>query len=354
MNDSHSNRHFVVGIVILVIGVILLFDQLGFTEANKLWPLVLIYFGVNKFVGSRDTTGRFWGGFLALLGISLELEVLGLGHIRLGTIWPVFLICIGVLLVMRRYEARRWMESHPPSPPPVSPGTPASEPTPPGGTAQGPATNVSEGEPQQAQTSPPPPPPPPPGPGQAGFYAPSWDPQAWRNQRSWEKFQRRMDRMNERMNRKWGTQSNWAGQSQNNWQARANWQSGGWSEQTQPRLNDVNVFWGGRRRIVSRNFEGGEVIAIFGGFEIDLTQADFPGNQVEVEIITIFGGGEIRVPENWDVVVDSVGIFGGTADRTRHPDPRNQTQVPGTSAAAPVKRLIIKGVSIFGGLTLKN
>jgi Cell wall-active antibiotics response 4TMS YvqF len=158
-----------------------------------------------------------------------------------------------------------------------------------------------------------------------------------------EHFDEGMNRFHERMNRKW--QRRQAG-----WESRSNWQpSSNWYNSSEPRLNEVNVFWGGRRRVISKNFQGGEIVAIFGGFEIDLTEADFQANQIVIEVVTIFGGGEIRVPPNWEVLVDSVGIFGGTGDRTNHP--AGQTSV---SSAQPTKKLIIKGVSIFGGLTLKN
>jgi hypothetical protein len=366
-DSRHPNRHFVIGVIILVLGVILLLDQLGFTGANKLWPLLLIYFGVNKFSTSRDPVGRFWGGFLALLGISLELEALGSGYIRFGTIWPVFLICVGVLLILRRYETRRWMESYPPPPPPPpfpeTPGTPGGEPTPERarqdaaanapepGPAAGPAPSPAGS--QQAQT-PPQPPPPPPSQGQANYYGPGWDPEAWRQHRSWQKFQRRMDRMSERMNRRWGPGSNWEGRT--NWQANSGWAPHPhWYESTEPRLNEVNVFWGGRRRIVSKNFMGGEIVAIFGGFEIDLTEADIQGSQAKLDIVALFGGGEVRVPQNWNVILETVGIFGGASDRTRHPDPANAAASgAGTQAGPAVKTLIIDGVSLFGGVTIKN
>ena len=79
------------------------------------------------------------------------------------------------------------------------------------------------------------------------------------------------------------------------------------------------------------------------------------GNQIEIEVVNIFGGGEIRVPGNWEVVMDTVGIFGGCSDRTFHPDRSapGATNPDGSSAPQP-KRLIVKGVAIFGGLGIKN
>jgi len=326
----HSNRHFVVGVIILLLGLVLLLDQLGFTDAGKIflfWPLILIYFGVNRLVTCHDMVGRFWGGFLTLLGISFQLEELGLSRVRLGTIWPVLLICIGVLLVLRRYENRGAFGYYSPPPPPSgppNPNAPGSEPGPP------PPPFTS------SQTPPSPPPNAPGAPGSQANWTPGWDASSWRQEESWRRFQRRMDRLND----KW---------SHSHWQPGSNWYNS-----SEPRLNDVNVFWGGRRRILSKNFMGGEIVAIFGGFEVDLTQADFQGSQIVIEVVTIFGGGEIRVPTTWEVIVDSVGIFGGTGDRTSHPLAQNQDATQTAGPAAPAKRLIVKGVSIFGGLTLKN
>jgi len=338
----HQNRHFVVGVIILLLGLILLLDQLGFADARKIflfWPLILIYFGVNKLVSSHDMVGRFWGGFLALLGISFQLEELGLSRISFGTIWPVFLICVGVLLVLRHYESRGMPGYYPPpSPPPGPPQADAGGSEPAAPAASSPSSSPSpssEAPPSQA-------PPNAPGPGTQPNWASGWDPHAWPHQDSWRRFQRRMDRFSRRASYRWQP-------PQSHWQADPHWY-----DSSEPRLNDVNVFWGGRRRIISKNFMGGEIVAIFGGFEIDLTQADFPGNQIVIEVVTIFGGGEIRVPTTWEVIVDSVGIFGGTGDRTSHPLPANQDAGGSAGPAASPKRLIVKGVSIFGGLTLKN
>ena len=175
-----------------------------------------------------------------------------------------------------------------------------------------------------------------------------------------------MDRMSERMNRKWGPGTNWQGsanwQSNPNWQSNSNWQANagtprgsGWYESTEPRINDVHVFWGSRRRIVSKNFLGGEIVAVCGGFEIDLTQADIEGIQAKLDVVAIFGGGEIHVPPNWHVILETVGIFGGTTDRTVHPAQANFAASPsGVQSGPAVKTLVIAGVALFGGITIKN
>ena len=108
-------------------------------------------------------------------------------------------------------------------------------------------------------------------------------------------------------------------------------------------VSEWAVFGGTRRRVTSQNFQGGEAFAMFGGVVIDLRNAGAEG-EVYIEANSIFGGVEIRVPENWTVIVKGVGIFGGYEDKTLDtriaPDTK-QTQ------------LVVNGVAIFGGVTVR-
>jgi hypothetical protein len=104
------------------------------------------------------------------------------------------------------------------------------------------------------------------------------------------------------------------------------------------------VFGGGKRIVTTQNFQGGPVSALFGGVELDLRQAGMIADSAVVEVNAIFGGVEIKVPRNWSVVMQGMGIFGGYSDSTLQPDPRE----PG------VKKLIVKGGAVFGGVEVKN
>jgi hypothetical protein len=64
-----------------------------------------------------------------------------------------------------------------------------------------------------------------------------------------------------------------------------------------------------------------------------------------IEVTAIFGGAQIQVPENWSVSAQCPGIFGGFNDRSHQPDPYRQP---------PPKRLLVKGVAVFGGVEVKN
>ena len=93
-------------------------------------------------------------------------------------------------------------------------------------------------------------------------------------------------------------------------------------------FNHVAIFSGFKRRTTSKNFKGGKVLAIFGGFQIDLRQADIDGDSAAVEAISLMGGGEIKVPYNWDVVMEGIGFMGGYVDETDQtpPPPAHRAQ----------------------------
>src|SRR5438552_1714355 len=76
---------------------------------------------------------------------------------------------------------------------------------------------------------------------------------------------------------------------------------GNWlkNDSTPNSLNETAVFSGGKRTITAPDFRGGEVTAVFGGFELDFRRAGIAGESAVLEINAVFGGCEIRVPTNW-------------------------------------------------------
>ena len=103
------------------------------------------------------------------------------------------------------------------------------------------------------------------------------------------------------------------------------------------------IFGGVKRNVVSKNFMGGEIVAIFGGAEVDLTHADFNG-VVKLEATNILGGTKLIVPPTWDVQSEMVAILGGVEDKRRiNPDMINRN-----------KRLILMGTAFLGGLEIKS
>jgi len=109
-------------------------------------------------------------------------------------------------------------------------------------------------------------------------------------------------------------------------------------------LQGTAIFGGFKRRMASQSFKGGELTAIFGGFEADLRQAVIDNGQARIDVFVLFGGGEIRIPEGWEVVNRATAMFGALNDSTHHG--------PGPAEGRP--RLVVTGMILFGGTEVKS
>ncbi len=111
-------------------------------------------------------------------------------------------------------------------------------------------------------------------------------------------------------------------------------------------INETYIFAGGEKVIRSENFKGGVITAIFGGSEIDLRHSKLAPGVNAIDMMCIFGGVSLRVPEDWDVKIDVNPIFGGFSDERkleRREHPLN-----------PEKTLYLKGMVVFGGGEIKT
>jgi predicted membrane protein len=109
-------------------------------------------------------------------------------------------------------------------------------------------------------------------------------------------------------------------------------------------LNLHAVFGGVERKVNSDDFRGGHITAMFGGVDLNLRKAGMTVDTAVIDINVMFGGVDIKIPPNWLVILDGAMIFGGFSDKSVQPSP----DMPG------VKRLIVKGVAMFGGVGVKN
>jgi predicted membrane protein len=96
-------------------------------------------------------------------------------------------------------------------------------------------------------------------------------------------------------------------------------------------------------RSTAASFRGGTVDCWYGGGAIDLRGATLDPAGATLQLRTIFGGGEIVVPESWNVVKDVVVIAGGISDE------RPEIERP---ADAPELRL--EGLAVFGGFGITS
>ena len=108
-------------------------------------------------------------------------------------------------------------------------------------------------------------------------------------------------------------------------------------------LDSVNIFGGSHQTIYSKNFQGGEIVAVFGGCDLNLTQADFEGDII-IDITAVFGGCKIILPPGWQVKSEITAIFGGLDDK-RSVQPMIEGQH---------KLVTLRGVAMFGGVDIRN
>jgi predicted membrane protein len=111
-------------------------------------------------------------------------------------------------------------------------------------------------------------------------------------------------------------------------------------------IDEVNIFGGGDRTIISQNFMGGKIFAVFGGSNFNLSRAKLAPGKNYIDVLAVFGGMKLIVPEDWKVKINAISIFGGFSDKHRI--------LPSSTVTESDSELIIKGFVIFGGGEIKS
>jgi predicted membrane protein len=106
---------------------------------------------------------------------------------------------------------------------------------------------------------------------------------------------------------------------------------------------DLLQIMGGTKTVVTtKDFRGGQATAVMGGCEIDLRHASMPeGHSATIDTFAFWGGIEIRVPDDWEVVSQGGAALGGFVNNAR--------SQPGAK-----RRLVVTGLAIMGGVEVKN
>jgi Cell wall-active antibiotics response 4TMS YvqF len=316
VNPRRSGRIWA-GLFLVGVGAVLVLDQMGFPLPDWLfsWHAFLIALGL--FIGFRH---GFRGGFwviLILVGAAFEFQDYYPSFELHRFILPGILILVGILFVLnprgRHYNhwhdkewkaswkaqwksdkwARKYGYTVGSNPNQYGPGTsnpgPAGPSPGPAGPSPGPAGSTANPDPNAAPNTGP----------YTGNPGPSF-----------------------------GTTSS---------------TGSGYSGYSSEDYLDTTAFFGGvHKKIVSKNFKGGDIVTIMGGTELDLSQADFTG-MVKLDVVQIMGATKIIVPAHWEVRTDVTAIFAGFEDKRQQPSLDN-----------PDKVLLIDGTSLFGGIELKN
>ncbi|MDX1700023.1 MAG: DUF5668 domain-containing protein [Melioribacteraceae bacterium] len=141
-----------------------------------------------------------------------------------------------------------------------------------------------------------------------------------------------------------GSSENYSGIGDSNFDADNTGESMGSDKAIQDSIDDLSIFGGGTKNFISKNFRGGKLTALFGGSDIHLENCHLAHGQNELDIFAMFGGYTIFVPQDWNVIVDVIPLFGGFSDK-RMKDPNRVYEED--------KVLVIKGLVLFGGGELK-
>ena len=104
----------------------------------------------------------------------------------------------------------------------------------------------------------------------------------------------------------------------------------------------VAVFAGASRSGRWRVHAETNISAVFGGVELDLTDAIFESDELHLNVNCLFGGVELTVPEGTEVVNHVGAVFGGTETR------RLAAPVPG------LPRVVLTGFAFFGGVSVSH
>lgn len=107
-------------------------------------------------------------------------------------------------------------------------------------------------------------------------------------------------------------------------------------------LDDLTILGGNKKIVDSNAFEGGKVTTVFGGTDLDMRGSSLNDGKAELDIFTIFGGFDAKVPEDWKVVTNVTCIFGAFENKRSSGEPQDDSKV-----------LTVKGLVIFGGGEIK-
>jgi hypothetical protein len=99
----------------------------------------------------------------------------------------------------------------------------------------------------------------------------------------------------------------------------------------------VHVFGGSNRRGEWTVAKEIQMLNVFGGTELDFSEARFSAQTTRIKMICVFGGATLYVPEGVDVRSKAVCIFGGIDNRASSP------------SAGMGPTIIVEGFMLFGG-----
>lgn len=254
MERNRSDKRFYFGVLLIALGVILILERLNLipesiADALISWQMLLVGVGILSLIGGNRTAGVI---MIVIGGTFMIPELITVPHEIRRIYWPLILVLLGVLILMKQRDHRKWNGL----------GDSFNMPN----NTNGP--NQPEPEDSSAKAE------------------------------SFNTF-------------------------------------------------DDFVIFGGREIFVnSPALAGGKATSIFGGIEFDLRKATLRPGGATIDCVSVFGGCGFKIPMDWNVRNEVTTIFGAFTDK------RGETY--NDRYYDPSKTLVIKGVSLFGGIEVKH
>jgi len=107
-------------------------------------------------------------------------------------------------------------------------------------------------------------------------------------------------------------------------------------------LRGTAILGGFAHKSFSQDFRGANFFTFMGGCEVDFREASIQQGVATIDCFALMGGIEIKVPEEWIVIIEALPLLGGVENRTR------SSQKEGNP------KLIVKGMALMGGIEVKN
>lgn len=104
----------------------------------------------------------------------------------------------------------------------------------------------------------------------------------------------------------------------------------------------TSIFGGIEEKNDDKNFTKCDITAIFGGSNIDFREIKIKEDKAYIDVVAIFGGAELILPEGYKVTLNGIPIFGGVDNKLLKNDSESK------------KEIIINYTVIFGGMDIKN
>ena len=102
--------------------------------------------------------------------------------------------------------------------------------------------------------------------------------------------------------------------------------------------NYIGIFGESNSANNDPDFQGCDIVSVFGTVKLDLTKATIK-NDIRIDSINVFGSVYLTVPENVNVKINGINIFGSSYPK------KNETNYPYT--------IYIESVSVFGDIRIK-